>query len=352
MAYIEGCKVQASMQQQHLSGAGETYLLEQKLATYYRKKFALTFCNATTALQTLCLAFDLVGAEIITSPINWGGSIAPFLLRNNRLRFTSFDPTSLHLSIPGLSSAFTAKTKAVLSVDYQGVPVNSKAIKEFCSAHNLVYISDSAQSLGAFRDNKPGGFYADATVLSFSPGKSLFGGEGGAILTDDEALYEKLLWFSQHPSRQKAILGLSHYNEYAPLNGRMNPLSAILLNSTFEDSTAALKHYQTTCFEVLHQLQKAHLIKETRHIPSHHASTFFNFMAQLMAKVCVQQVNEFLLDHRHPFVATASRIKLIPFDDSFIKQFRGRFSCTKELKEQKSAVRFEDWITLDYMDEG
>ncbi|MFN8353673.1 MAG: DegT/DnrJ/EryC1/StrS family aminotransferase [Spirosomataceae bacterium] len=335
------------MQHQHLSGAGATFLLEQKLSRYYGKKFALAFSNATTALQAVCLALELHRTEILTSPINWGGSVAPFLLHGNKLRFTSFDAGSLHLSVNDLPLAVTSKTKAVLSVDYHGTSVNSKAIKDFCTKHGLYYISDSAQSLGAYHHTKPAGFFADLVVLSFSPGKSLFAGEGGAIVTDDEAIYEKLLWYSQHPSRQKAVLGLSHYNAYAPLNGRMNPLSAILLNYTFDDSLIDLKKHQGKCFEVLQQLQQENLIDETPHLPSLDSSTFFNYSLQLKPSVGLKRVNEFLKDKKQELMATPSLLELIPFDNSFRKQFSRRFSCSENLLKQKSSVLFNDLITLN-----
>src|SRR5450759_3102193 len=130
--YIEGFFQQPSMQHQHLSGAGATHFFEEKLRTYFNKKHAVTFSNATTALQTLCIALDLYNTEILTSPINWGGSISPFLLQRNKLRFTSFDSVSLNLSLSYLPFAITRKTKSVLSVDFNGTPVDSKAIKAFC----------------------------------------------------------------------------------------------------------------------------------------------------------------------------------------------------------------------------
>ena len=111
--YLVDCFQQPSMQQQHLSGAGATHYLEAKLKDYYNKKYALTFCNATTALHALCIAMDLNNTEILTSPINWGGSVAPFIFNKNRLRFTSFDPISLNLSLRDLPSAITTQTKSV-----------------------------------------------------------------------------------------------------------------------------------------------------------------------------------------------------------------------------------------------
>jgi dTDP-4-amino-4,6-dideoxygalactose transaminase len=294
------------------------------------------------------MAMDLNNTEIVTSPINWGGSISPFLMHRNKLRFTSFDPVSLNISLKDLPSAITQKTKAVLSVDFNGTPVDSETIKTFCSQNNLIYISDSAQSLGSSLNNKPAGYYADAIVLSFSPGKSFFAGEGGAVITDDDTIYEKLLWLSQHPSRQKIAFGLSNYNDYAPINGRMNPLSAILLNETFEATFHALKEYQNICFRFIRQLQANNLIEETPHISGPSASTFFGLTLKLKQSSSLNQVNEFLKLHNQPFIADEYTPRVIPFEASFRKQFRRKYSCSDALIEQHKEMKFNQWFRLTY----
>jgi dTDP-4-amino-4,6-dideoxygalactose transaminase len=346
--YIEGCFQQPSLQHQHLSGAGATYFLEEKLRTYYGKKHAVTFSNATTALQTLCVAMGLNNAEILTSPLNWGGSLAPFLYHRNKLRFTSFDPVSLNMSLRDLPSAITQKTKAVLSVDFNGKPVDSEAIKTFCTQNNLFYISDSAQSLGSYFNHNPAGCFADAIVLSFSPGKSFFAGEGGAVLTDDDTIFEKLLWYSQHPSRQKTVFGLSNSNEYAPINGRINPLSAILLNETFDATFHALKEYQNKCFRFIRMLQASELVEETPHIPDPSGSTFFKISLKLKPSTSFEQVKEFLRKQNQPFIAEKYIPIVIPFEASFRKQFRRKYSCSDALIEQHKEMKFNQWLRLTY----
>ncbi len=344
--YIEDCFQEPSMQHQHLSGAGATHFLEAKLCGFYKKKHALTFCNATTAIQTLCLAMGLSNTEILSSPLNWGGSVAPFLYYRNKLRFTSFDSVSLNLSLRDLPSAITQKTKAVLSVDFNGNPVDSEAIKTFCLQNNLVYISDSAQSLGSFFNHKPAGYFADAIVLSFSPGKSFFAGEGGAVITDDDTIYEKLQWYSQHPSKQKTVLGITNFNEYAPINGRMNPMSAILLNETFESSFYALLNKQTKSFKLLCKLQNMDFIEPTPQISTPTSSTFFSFELQLKPNVTLQMLNSFLIKEKQSFIAIQSSFKLIPFDKSFKNQFNGQFSCSKKLLELNKSLKKKSNIRL------
>lgn len=344
--YIEGCYSQPSIQHLHLSGAGAVESLAEKLCRFYGKKYCLVFSNATTALQAVCLALNLHDTEIIASPINWGGSVAPFLLHGNKLRFISFDPLSLNLDVKDLPLTVTSRTKAVLSVDYNGIPVDSKKIKKFCSDNDLKYISDSSQSFGAFRNNKPAGYFADAIILSFSPGKSVFAFEGGAVITDDETLYEKLIWNSQHPSKQKTVFGISNYNEYTPLNGRMHPISSILLEETFESSLIALKKHQSKCFRLLTELKAINLIEQTPHIPSPEASTFFRLAVQLKGPVSLQKVNDFLIKKKQSFTAITTNNSVMAFDVAFSKQFKGRFYCSKKLYRQKTTAQFKDRITL------
>lgn len=332
--YVEDCFQQPSMQLQHLSGAGATYYLEEKIRLFYNKKYAIVFSNATTALQALCISMKLKNAEILTSPINWGGSIAPFLLFKNKVRFTSFDTDSLNLDTNDLALASTKKTKAVLSVDYNGVPVDSKSIKSYCADNNLLYISDSSQSFGSYVNNVPSGYYADAIVLSFSPGKSFFAGEGGAILTDDTSLYEKLIWYSQHPSRQKAVFGLNNYNEFAPVNGRMSPLSAILLNETFKGSISTLREYQLICFQLISRLLALKLIEETPHILDPSSSTYYNIVLRLTSISTLDMINDFLIHEKFPFFAEHYNLRVIPFDKSFCNQFKHQYSKSDALIEQ------------------
>ncbi len=171
--YLTSSLNNLSLQNQHLSGAGATFEFEEKLKKYYSKKFVITFCNCSTALLALCNVLNLNKKEIITTPLNWGGSLSPFLMFGNKILFSSIKKLSFNLNPIKLSELLTRKTNAVLSVDYNGTPADSKAISNFCKSNGLWYISDSAQSFGAFRDSKPAGFYADFITISFGCKRSI-----------------------------------------------------------------------------------------------------------------------------------------------------------------------------------
>lgn len=327
--YIRASQFDINVQSQHQAGVGAIYELEQKLKSHYSKKYALCFCNATTALHAIGLASGLTrSSELITSPINWGGSVGAILASGCMPVFVSVEPDSLCLNPGALMDGLTGRTKVVLSVDYGGLAGGDREISSFCRSNGLLYISDSSQSLGATSDGKPAGCHADVIVTSFAAGKSLFGGEGGAVVTDDQGLYGKLLRISQHPLRQKRDLGLSAYNLYGPLNGRMNPLAAILINEMFEERFTSLRLKQNRYFAVLSELIRKGWIEPIRRVTEPANSTFHHLFLKSARGVSTQH---FLSNIRraHPdFRARECVVPLIPEDPCFrIRHPRARIAA-------------------------
>jgi perosamine synthetase len=341
------CNMQPASDRLHLCGEGPTKLLEEYISEFYGIRYCIAFSSATNALSALSLALGLSGKEIITSPINWGSSIAPFLYCNSKLRFSSIEPNTLNIDANALPSLKGHKSGAILSVDYNGFPADTRSIKRYSQKNNLFYISDCSQSFGAYRDGKPAGYWADAIVVSFSPGKTLYTGEGGAMLTNSEELYNRLIFLTQHPSRQKIVLGLSNYNEYTPINGRINPLGAAMGAMNFHPALVELASKQDLCYKILCSLGHNGLIEGTEHISSKTSSTFFRLAYELKNGVEINDVNRYLEEQNYPYSATHTDIRLIPFDSMFMEQFRGKYRCTKELLKQRGLLRNKKYITLE-----
>ncbi|OYD87585.1 hypothetical protein CDG77_28520 [Nostoc sp. 'Peltigera membranacea cyanobiont' 213] len=255
----QACEDQG-LAEQHLAGAGAVFQLELKLKNHYGKKYALCVSNATTGLLAIGLALNLKKEEFITTPYTYGASLAGFLLLENRPIFAEVNSQTLTLEPESVRQKITSNTRAILAVDIYGNPCNQVALRQIADEYGLWYIADAAQSLGAYREGIPASALADALVVSFTVGKSVFAGEGGAILTDNSELYQKLVWLTQHPERQKRDIGLFLTNEFA-LNARIHPLAAVIALSIFDDSLQQLKLYQYWCFEVINALNKIGLTK-------------------------------------------------------------------------------------------
>lgn len=232
-------------------------------------RYALLVSNATAGLFLIALALGLRRTEFLTTPYTFGGSLSGWLLLENKPVFCDIEPETLTISGVQVKRAVTAKTKALLSTDIYGTPADMRALRSIADQHGLWLISDAAQSLGAKRDGLPASALADALVVSFTAGKTLFAGEGGAILTNNSDLFEKLVWMGAHPNRQRRDLGLRLYNELA-FNCRPHPIAAIWANSVFEESLRRLRARQAFCFRVIAALNSIGLTEpiefQTRNI--------------------------------------------------------------------------------------
>ena len=261
-----------------INGTGDIYRLEKKLAGFYGKKYCILTSNATMALFLAGLAMELQDSHIITSPFGWPGTLGPFVYLENTFSFTDLDD-HLCMDYSSIKNLITSRTKAIISQDTGGYAADSKAIAREARKYGLKYISDSSQSMGAFRDGKPAGYYADAIIVSFSAGKLLSAGEGGAIITDDEKIYEKIILLSQHPHRQKKVFGISGYNPFTPFNARMHPLSAKWILRNWKKYPYYVEERREKVKTILAQLKDSNCINKPD--ISINASSFFKLFIKI-----------------------------------------------------------------------
>lgn len=259
----------------HFTGGGAVAELEKKLADFYGMKHAICTASATTALFSLGLALELRDADFITPPLNFGGSITPWLLLGNRPIFADVDPVTLTLDPSHVEEQLiTNKTRAILAVDLYGYPSDTESLRRAANEFGLWYIADAAQAFGAKRGGKLVSYMADAVVLSFNSQKSLAAGEGGCIITDNADLYERLVWYSQHPLRQKRELGVGIYNEFS-FNTRIHPAAAVSALASFDGALLRVAEYQELCLDALAALEREHLIEPARLSDSAIRPSFF-----------------------------------------------------------------------------
>jgi dTDP-4-amino-4,6-dideoxygalactose transaminase len=194
----------------------------------------------------------------------------------NQPLFAGVEPVTYTLDPVAVRAAITPEVKAILAVDLFGNPCDMQGLRDIADEFELWYIADAAQSFGAYRDRLPASSLADAIVVSFTIGKSLCAGEGGAVITDNAELYEKLVWFTQHPYRQYRDLGLE--NQFG-LNGRIHPLAAAIANANFEQAIQDLEIHQSRCLAIVAALNELGLTEEMPHNLDFYLSTFFNLVA-------------------------------------------------------------------------
>ncbi|GAA8551520.1 UDP-4-amino-4,6-dideoxy-N-acetyl-beta-L-altrosamine transaminase [Helicobacter pylori] len=180
-------------------------LFEEALCEFLGVKHALVFNSATSALLTLYRNFSDFDAdcnEIITTPIS-------FVATANMLLESGYKPVFAEIKNDGnidelaLEKLINERTKAIVSVDYAGKSVEIGSIQKLCKRHSLSFLSDSSHALGSEYQNKKVGGFALASVFSFHAIKPITTAEGGAVVTNDSKLYEKMKWFRSHGMLKK-----------------------------------------------------------------------------------------------------------------------------------------------------
>jgi len=177
-------------------------LFEQDLCNYTGAKYAVAVSSGTAALHVSCLAAGLESNDIgITSTLTFVATANAFLFCGGNANVIDIDPYTLSLSTEALSVFCNEKrdTKAVIPVHYGGLACNEKKIRKIANSASI--IEDASHSLGGRYENGDlvgSCVEADMSVFSFHPVKPITTGEGGAILTNDAHLYQRLKKYANH----------------------------------------------------------------------------------------------------------------------------------------------------------
>ena len=172
---------------------------EERLASYTGAKHAVVVNSGTSALHCACIAAGIKeGDEVITTPITFAASANCVLYCGAKPVFADINPETYNIDPASIRAHITDKTRAVIAVDFTGQVVQADEIRAICDEFGLVFIEDAAHSIGSSYNGKMVGNIADMTCFSFHPVKTVTAGEGGAILTDNDDYYKKLVLAHTH----------------------------------------------------------------------------------------------------------------------------------------------------------
>ncbi len=173
--------------------------LEERLCKLTGAKYAVACSNGTAALHIAAMAAGVTeGDELITTPITFAASANCALYCGAKPVFADINPKTYNIDPNCVEAKLTDKTKAVVAVDFTGQAAELKPLLELCRERGVVLIEDAAHSIGTQYDGRFVGSIADMTTFSFHPVKTVTGGEGGAVLTNSEELYRKLVLYRAH----------------------------------------------------------------------------------------------------------------------------------------------------------
>lgn len=191
--------VEACLRSDYLTCGPATVEFESAIKAATDAKYVTAVANGTAALHVACLAAGISeGDEVIVSPITFAASANCVLYCGAAPVFADIDSKTWNISPDSIREKITDKTKAIVAVDFGGVPVELDAIRTICDEFSLILIEDAAHSLGSSYKGKSVGSVADITTFSFHPVKTVTTGEGGAVATNNAVLAEKIALFAKH----------------------------------------------------------------------------------------------------------------------------------------------------------
>ena len=205
---------------------------ERMLAEYLGVEYAVTFNSGTSALHAVMLAYGLrSGDEVIVPSFTFIATANAPLFVGAKPVFADIEEERYALDPADVVERITHRTKVIMPIHYGGMPAKIRELKEIAEDHGLILIEDMAESLGArTEEGRMVGTYGDAAVISFCGNKVITTGEGGAVVTNDKRIYNKLLLIRSHGRLDKygQYFSSSQPFEYVTLgyNWRMSSITA------------------------------------------------------------------------------------------------------------------------------
>ena len=173
--------------------------LEKAICRVTGARYAVAVSNGTAALHLAAMAAGFgEGDEVIVSSITFAASSNCVLYCGAKPVFADIKDDTYNIDPESVRKLITPRTRGIVAVDFTGQAVELDELRAIAREHNLVLIEDAAHAIGTKYKGQPVGSIADMTCFSFHPVKTVTAGEGGAITTNDEATYKRLMRLRSH----------------------------------------------------------------------------------------------------------------------------------------------------------
>lgn len=234
-----------------------TKAFEAEFAAWMGTRHALAFCNGTASLLATFWACGIgAGDEIICPSMTYWASASPALMLGATVNFADVEPDTLCLDPDDIEHRIGPRTKAIVVVHYAGYPADMDRIAPIAHRHGLKIIEDVSHAHGTRYKGRMAGTLGHIAAMSMMSGKSFAIGEGGMMVTNDRALYERCVAFGFYertggPSKFAAAsneISDPHLGRFTgvPLGGvkhRINQLASAM-------GRVQLRHYDSRIAEI------------------------------------------------------------------------------------------------------
>jgi len=233
---------------------------EALIADYIGTKYCVSFNSGTSAQHAALLAYGIKeGDEVIVPSFTFISTANSALFVGAKPVFADIEEETFGLDPDSVLENISSKTRVIMPVHYGGCPCKIQELREIADDYGLVLIEDAAEAFGAEINGKKIGSFGDASMLSFCQNKIITTGEGGALVTDSEEIYQKLKLLRSHGRADNSqYFSSTQAADYITLgyNFRMSSLTAALGISQIQKTAEILKMRRERAFYFTSRLKK------------------------------------------------------------------------------------------------
>lgn len=269
-----------------------THRFEELFREFTGAKYAVAVSNGTSALEIMIRSLGIEGKSIIVPTNTFLASALAVAHAGNKVVFADSDPDNLSLDPEDVARKIDDDTAAVMMVHIGGIISPAvQLLQELCDRHGLYLIEDCAHAHGSTANGTHAGLLGVAGGFSFFPTKTLTTGEGGMIITDDEAVYENAMMLrnqGKNPSLGNQISELGH-------NWRISELTAVLGVQQMEKASAILEDRSRIARYYDEALQEFQGVRPLA-IPPNTTNSWYKYLVYLDPRYQRSEVKKILKD--------------------------------------------------------
>lgn len=226
----------------YINDGSVTRALEERLAEIAGVGYGIATPNCTTALAIALMAAGIgPGDDVIVPDFTFIATANAVRLAGGAVKLVDVEAERLTIGVDRVAAAIGPRTRAVLAVDMNGRAPDYDALEALCRSRGLTLICDSAEALGSRRRERALGSFGAAGCYSFSASKLFFGGQGGAVVTDDVEMERRLRDLRDH-GRREAGAGDDVRHVALGFNFKLPNLLASVILAQLEELEERLAH--------------------------------------------------------------------------------------------------------------
>lgn len=234
--------------------------LEDRFAEYHGKKHALLTNSGTSALHSMFVGAGLrEGDEIICPAYTFYATVTP-LFFTGAIPVLADSRDDGNIDPQDIERKINENTKGIVVTHMWGLPCDMDSVAEITRQHNLMLFEDASHAHGATYRGRKAGIFGDASAFSLQAQKTLTGGEGGILLTDNDEIFYRALLLGHYNKRCKKEIPDSHpLHQYAitgmGLKFRIHPIAAAIADEQFDSLETILENRRKTANRMMEELK-------------------------------------------------------------------------------------------------